>query len=88
MLRNVDWTESMVSVGLTRAAIKHSPPYDSAAPLDREQEAGIHTQLWAHRLLASRGETRASRIQIVARATCATTPHGARLPSYRLSKAH
>jgi hypothetical protein len=39
----VDWAECMVSVGLTREAIKHSPPYNSAAPLDREQEAGIHT---------------------------------------------
>lgn len=38
----VDWTEPMVSVGLTREAIKHSPPYDSATPLDREHEAGIH----------------------------------------------
>jgi hypothetical protein len=34
---------STVSVGFTQEAIKHSPPYDSAAPLDREQEAGIHS---------------------------------------------
>jgi hypothetical protein len=26
----------------TGAAIKKSPPYDSAAPLDRELEAGVH----------------------------------------------
>ncbi|MGA2711362.1 MAG: PRC-barrel domain-containing protein [Steroidobacteraceae bacterium] len=39
---HVDWTESMVSVGLTREAIKHSPPYDAEAPLDREHETGIH----------------------------------------------
>jgi hypothetical protein len=40
---HVDWRESMVSVGLMRTAIEHSPPYDSKAPLNREQEAGIHT---------------------------------------------
>jgi hypothetical protein len=42
-IENVDWPESTVSVGLTRDAIRRSPPYDSAAPLDREHEAGIHT---------------------------------------------
>ena len=42
-IEHVDWVESTVSVGLTREAIKHSPPYDSAAPLDREHKAGIHT---------------------------------------------
>jgi hypothetical protein len=40
---HVDWLESTVSVGLTREAIKRSPPYDAARPLDREQEVGIHT---------------------------------------------
>jgi hypothetical protein len=40
---HVDWAESTLSVGLTRDAIKRSPPYDSAVPLYREQEAGIHT---------------------------------------------
>jgi hypothetical protein len=40
---HVDWAQSTVSVGLTREAIKRSPPCHSAAPLDREQEAGIHT---------------------------------------------
>jgi hypothetical protein len=39
---HVDWAECILSVDLTREAIKRSPPYDSAAPLDREQEAGIH----------------------------------------------
>ena len=39
----IDWAECTVSVGLTREAIKRSPPYDSVSPLDREQEAGIHT---------------------------------------------
>jgi hypothetical protein len=40
---DVDWAESMVAVGLTRHAIKTSPPYDPATSLDREQEASIHT---------------------------------------------
>jgi hypothetical protein len=40
---NFDWMGSTVSVGLTREAIKRSPPYDSATPLNREQEADIHS---------------------------------------------
>jgi hypothetical protein len=40
---HVDWAECMVSVGLTREVIKGSPHYDSATPLDRAQEAEIHT---------------------------------------------
>jgi hypothetical protein len=42
-IERVGWAECTVSVGLTRDAIEHSPPYDAAAPLDREQEAVIHT---------------------------------------------
>jgi hypothetical protein len=38
----IDWTECTVSIDLTRETIKHSPPYDSTKPLEREQEAGIH----------------------------------------------
>jgi hypothetical protein len=38
----VDWVESQVSIDLTRQAIKESPPYDPAAPLSRELEAGIY----------------------------------------------
>ena len=40
---NVDWAESKVWLNLTRQAIKDSPPYDAAAPLNREQEASIFT---------------------------------------------
>jgi hypothetical protein len=40
---NVDWAESKVSVDLSRESVKNSPPYDSKAPLSREQEVGIHT---------------------------------------------
>lgn len=39
----VDWAQCTVSVGLSREAVKRSPPYDPAAPPNREQEAGIHT---------------------------------------------
>ena len=41
-IEQIDWTECTVSVDLTRETIKHSPPYDPAKPLEREQEAGIH----------------------------------------------
>jgi hypothetical protein len=40
---DVDWAESTVSIGLTRQAVKSSPPYDSTALLDREQEVRVHT---------------------------------------------
>jgi len=39
---DVDWAESKLSIGLTRQAIKDSPPYDPKSPLSRDQEAGIH----------------------------------------------
>jgi hypothetical protein len=39
---NVSWAESHISVNLTRAAVKASPPFDAAASLTREQEARIH----------------------------------------------
>jgi hypothetical protein len=38
-----DWLASTVTVGLTRQAIKDSPPYDAKVPFTREQETGIHT---------------------------------------------
>jgi hypothetical protein len=39
---HVSWAESTVFTDLTRQTIKRSPPYDAAAPLNREQEAGVH----------------------------------------------
>jgi hypothetical protein len=39
---DVSWTESTVSVGLTRQAVKNALHYDPIVTLDREQEAGIH----------------------------------------------
>ncbi|MDZ4730203.1 MAG: PRC-barrel domain-containing protein [Xanthomonadales bacterium] len=41
-IKNVGWSETTVSVDLTRQAVKDAPPYDSTAQLDRTQEMGIH----------------------------------------------
>ncbi len=41
-IENVSWAEAKISVDLTRQAVKDAPPYDSAAPLDRQQEQDIH----------------------------------------------
>ena len=38
----VSWSETTVSVDLTRQQVKAAPPYDAAARLDREQEVGLH----------------------------------------------
>jgi len=38
----IDWAESKVEVSLPRQAVKVSPVYDSAAPLNRELETGLH----------------------------------------------
>jgi hypothetical protein len=47
-IAGVNWAESMVSVDLTRQAIKTAPAYDSEASIDREQEARIHTHYGRH----------------------------------------
>ena len=41
-IQEVNWSEATVSVNLTRQAVKNAPPYESAAQLDRELEAGIY----------------------------------------------
>ena len=41
-IQNVSWPRNTISVNLTRQAVQGSPPYDSAAQLDREQETGIY----------------------------------------------
>ena len=41
-IQNVSWPNNTISVNLTRQAVQGSPPYDSAAQLDREQETGIY----------------------------------------------
>jgi hypothetical protein len=50
---DISWTESTVSFDLKRQAVKDSPPYDSAAPLDRDGEVRLHehygrTGYWPH----------------------------------------
>jgi hypothetical protein len=52
-IRDVSWTESKVTVNLSRQTIKDAPPYDSTIPLDRNMELGIHnhygrTGYWAN----------------------------------------
>jgi len=51
-IQDVRWSDSTVSVKLTRQSVKDAPAYDSAAQLDRQQETGIHehyglTGYWA-----------------------------------------
>lgn len=41
-IRDVSWSDSTVSVNLTRQAVQDAPPYDSAALLGRDKEISIH----------------------------------------------
>lgn len=41
-IQDVSWSDSSVSVNLTRQVVQDAPPYDSAALLDREKEISIH----------------------------------------------
>ena len=41
-IQHVSWSEHMVSVNLSRQAIKEAPPYDAAATLDRNWEISLH----------------------------------------------
>lgn len=38
----VSWSDSKVSVGLTREAVQAAPPYDPSVPVDRPHEEAIH----------------------------------------------
>jgi hypothetical protein len=38
----MSWTESTVSVSLTRGSVKHSPPYDGSTMLERAAEEALH----------------------------------------------
>jgi hypothetical protein len=40
-ITDVSWAEANVSVGVSREIVKHAPPYDAAAALDRQQEESI-----------------------------------------------
>lgn len=41
-IKDVSWSDTAVSVDLTRQEVKDAPPYDAAEELDRKQEAGIY----------------------------------------------
>ncbi len=41
-IHDVSWADSKVSVDLKRQAVKDAPPYNPAAHLSREHEAGVH----------------------------------------------
>jgi hypothetical protein len=41
-ISDVRWSDERVSIDLTRQSVKDAPPYDSAARLNREQEASIY----------------------------------------------
>ena len=51
-IRDVSWLDTTVSVNLTRQAVQNAPPYDSATPLNRDQEMDLYrhharTGYWA-----------------------------------------
>jgi hypothetical protein len=61
-IRDVNWSETTISVNLTRQAVKDAPPYNSAALLNREQELAIFkhyglTGYWADQLSGGRSVT-------------------------------
>ena len=62
---HVDWTESTVSVGLTREADQALAAVRFRGTARSRTRSGDPHSLWAHRLLAARGETRPSGIPIV-----------------------
>jgi sporulation protein YlmC with PRC-barrel domain len=41
-IHDISWADSTVSVNLTQQAVKDAPPYNSAVPLHRDQEMGLH----------------------------------------------
>ena len=41
-IKDVSWSDSKVSVHLTRQAVKECPPYGSAVLLDRQQEMSLY----------------------------------------------
>ena len=41
-VREVRWSDSTVTVGLSREAVRQAPPYDSTAALDRVREIAIY----------------------------------------------
>jgi hypothetical protein len=43
-INEVRWSDERVSIDLTRQSVKDATPYDSAARLDREQEASVYNR--------------------------------------------
>jgi hypothetical protein len=41
-IESVSWSDSTVSVDMTREAIQNAPAYDPVAQLDRQKEQAIH----------------------------------------------
>ena len=41
-IETIEWAQRTVGVGLTREAVKDSPPYDPFAPVNREYEEGLY----------------------------------------------
>lgn len=41
----ISWSEGIVQIDLTRAAIRHGPEYDPAVPIDRQYETLLHERL-------------------------------------------
>ena len=65
-IHDLSWFAATVSVNLTRQAVKDAPPYDSAVPLDRNQEIGLHKHYkragyWADEVKLENPEFRVTR---------------------------
>jgi hypothetical protein len=55
-IRDVNWSETKISVNLTRQLVKDAPPFNSAEQLKREQELSFYqhyglTGYWTKKLL-------------------------------------
>jgi len=64
-IRNMSWLDTTVSVNLTRQAVKDAPPYDSAIPLNRDQEMVLYkhhdrTGYWAEKVNLENPQYRAT----------------------------
>ncbi len=56
-ISEVRWSDERVAIDLTRQSVKDAPPYDSAARLNREQEASIYNHYERPGDRAGRSET-------------------------------
>jgi hypothetical protein len=72
-IQDVSWSDSKVSVNLTRQAVKDAPPYDAAVQLDRDQELGIYKHYGRPGYWVGE-EKREAAIQVMATVLSGTTP--------------